>query len=127
MRKIAFYLCLSFFVFTSSGCLPLIIGGAVGALGGYAISKDTLQADSDKSYDGILNSAINITKIRGMVKQVDMNKGYIEAQIDSSRVWVRLTRLTQATTRVRISARKYHLPNMELAQDLFVRIMEQAQ
>jgi hypothetical protein len=31
--------------------------------------------------------------------------------------------LTRATTRIKISARKFHFPNLELAQDLFVKIV----
>jgi hypothetical protein len=68
-----------------------------------------------------------VSKFRGIIKQEDYTQGYIELEASSSRVWIRLIRLTQATTRLRISARKFRLPNFSLAQDLFVRIMEQAE
>jgi len=108
------------------GCAPLIIGGAVGAVGGYAVSKDTIQGETDRSYDSLWEAALNVSKIRGEVKYEDKTKGYIELEAESSKVYIRLIRLTQATTRVRISARKYHFPNMSLAQDLYVKILEQA-
>lgn len=124
MKKAVFYFLFPLLVLSISGCLPLIIGGAVGALGGYAISKDTIQADSDKPYDQLWNAALDVSRARGNIRQEDAARGYIEADVEKSKVWIRMVRLTQATTRIRISSRKYRLPNLELAQDMFVKMME---
>jgi len=105
------------------GCVPLIIGAAAGGLGAYAVSKDTVQGDSDKNFDLLWESAISVAKQYGIVQQENIQTGYIELTADSSKVWIRLIHLTQATTRIRISARKFHFPNIELAQDLFVKIV----
>ncbi|MFA5355850.1 MAG: DUF3568 family protein [Candidatus Omnitrophota bacterium] len=125
MKKIGLFaaLCFSIFIY---GCAPLIIGGAVGALGGYAVSKDTVQGETDRSYESLWNAAFTVSRIRGEIKYEDKMKGYIEAEAESSRVYIRLVRITSSTTRLRVSARKYHFPNMNLAQDIFVKIMEQA-
>lgn len=125
MRKTALFLAFCILV-TVLGCAPLIVGGAVGALGGYASSKDTIQGETDKSYESLWNSALTVSKIRGQIKYEDMAKGYIELEAESSKVYIRLIRLTAATTRLKVSARKYHFPNLELAQDIFIKIMEQA-
>jgi len=109
-----------------SGCAPLIIGSAVGALGGYAVSKDTIQGETDKSYDSLWEAALTVSKIRGQIKYENKTKGYIESEAESSKVYIRFIRLTVSTTRLRVSARKYHFPNMSLAQDIFVKITEQA-
>ena len=109
-----------------AGCAPLIIGAAAGGLGAYAVSRDTVQGDSDKSYDALWDSAINVAGSRGLVQQENASTGYIELSAESSKVWIRLTRLTQATTRIRVSARKFHFPNMELSQDIFVKIISGA-
>jgi hypothetical protein len=105
------------------GCVPLIIGAAAGGLGAYAVSKDTVQGDNDKGFDLLWESAINIAKQGGIIQQENIQTGCIELTVDSSKVWIRLIRLTRATTRIRISARKFHFPNIELAQDLFVKIV----
>jgi hypothetical protein len=106
--------------------MPLIIGSAVGALGGYAISKDTVQGETDKPYEALWENSLMVARIRGVIKQEDYTRGYIVLEAEGkSQVWIRLVRLTQATTRVRVSARKYHLPNIELAQDIFVKIIEE--
>lgn len=125
MRKIILFLIPCIFL-SILGCAPLIIGGAVGVLGGYAVSKDTIQGETDKNYDGLWEAALTVSKIRGEMKYEDKTKGYIELEAESSKVYIRLIRLTVATTRLRIQARKYHFPNMSLAQDIFVKIMEQA-
>ncbi len=111
-----------------SGCLaPIIVGGAVGALGGYAISKDTVQSETDTPYDNLWNSAVQVARIRGVIEQEDSLRGYLKVKVEASEVQIRLVRLTRATTRMRISARRYHLPNLNLAEDIFVKIMEGAQ
>jgi len=126
MKKVLF-LCffLPILILNITGCI-FILGGAAGALGAYGISKDTVQGDTDKPYEALWDSALMVCRIRGNIKQEDSLKGYIELQADSSRIWIRLLRLTHSTTRLRISARKYHLPNLDLAQDIYVKIMEQA-
>lgn len=127
MKKTAlFYFLFPIFILGMSGCVALMVGGAVGALGGYAVSKDTIQADSDKPYEQLWSSALNVSRIRGTIRQEDGVRGYIEADIEKTKVWIRMVRLTQATTRIRISCRRYHFPNLGLAQDLFVKIMEEA-
>lgn len=125
MKKII-CLALPVFLLFTLGCMPLIIGGAVGALGGYAVSRDTIQGETDTPYESLWNAALTVGKIRGTIKQEDYNSGAINLEVGQSRVWVRLIRLTDATTRVKISARKYHLPDISLAQELFVKIIEQA-
>jgi hypothetical protein len=125
MKKITFLL-LPCILVSMLGCAPLIVGGAVGALGGYAASKDTIQGETDKFYDSVWESASMVSRIRGEIKSEDKVKGYIELEAESSRVYIKLIRLTAATTRLKVQARKYHLPNLPLAQDIFVKIMDQA-
>lgn len=105
------------------GCAPLIIGAAAGGLGAYAISKDTVQGDTDKGYDALWNSALNVSRAYGLIQAENPATGSIELGAKSSKVWIKLSRLTEATTRLKVSARKYHFPNMELAQDIFVKII----
>jgi hypothetical protein len=126
MRKRLFlWLVLPFLVLNISGCTFILVGAA-GALGAYGISKDTIQGDTDRPYESLWSSALNIAHIRGTIKEEDAPRGYIEMQTESSKVWIRLIRLTRLSTRVRISARKFHFPNLELAQDMYVKIVDEA-
>ena len=126
MKKIINSLFAAVLLLNISGCVPLIIGAAVGGVTMYAVSKDTVQGETDKSYDAVWNSALRVAKIRGLVKEENYTRGYIELEAESSRVYIRLIRLTRATIRLKISARKYHFPNIALAQDLFAKIIEDA-
>lgn len=109
------------------GCLPFIVGGAVGALGGYAVSQDTVEGQTDKDYNALWDSVKTVAGIRGVIKTEDETRGYLEMEVNSSRVIVQLLRLTKTTVRVKVSARnKLGLPNMSLAEDIFVKILEQA-
>lgn len=126
MKKMACFILAVFLMINSTGCVALVVGGAAGALGAYAVSKDTIEAASDKPYDALWSAALTVARIRGKIKQEDSARGYIELEADSSRVWISLIRLTRATTKLRISARKHHLPNRGLAEDIFVKIMEEA-
>lgn len=127
MKNICLFLILGLVLFSISGCI-FILGGAAGALGAYGISKDTIQGETEKPYDALWSSAVEISRIRGTIKQEDAGKGYIEFRAqDSSRVWIRLVRLSQTSTRLRISCRKYHFPNLSLAEELYVKILEAAQ
>jgi len=127
MRKTLIFSLLFFLFLNILGCAALIIGGAAGALGAYAIGKDTIQGETDKPYDSLWSSAMAVARIRGVIKQENSLKGYIEMEASRSKVSIALIRLTQATTRLKIKARKYGFPNLQLAQDLYVRILEQAQ
>ena len=118
MRKIAaVYFLAPFLILTFSGCVPLIIGAAAGGLGAYAVSRDTIQGDTDKPYASLWDAALAVSRIRGVIKQEDSAGGYIELETGSIRVWIRLARLTRAATRLKVSARKHHLPNLALAQE----------
>lgn len=127
MKRACILFAVLFILPVVSGCVPLMVGGAVGAVGGYAISKDTIQGETDKRYEALWNSALMVSRIKGTIKQEDAAKGYLELESDGNRVWVRLVRLTRSATRLKISARnKLHLPNIGLAQEMYVKIIEEA-
>ncbi|MFH1457939.1 MAG: DUF3568 family protein [Candidatus Omnitrophota bacterium] len=125
MRKAVF---LSLFLFLAlihmTGCV-FVLGGAAGALGAYGLSKDSMEGDTDTPYENLWSAATLVSRARGTVKKEDKLQGLIEFEAESSRVWVQLTRITQNTTRLKVSARKYRFPNLSLAQDLYAKIIEQ--
>jgi hypothetical protein len=125
-NKLLIAACLFLFTLLSSGCVPLIVGGAVGALGGYAVSRDTIEGDTDKDYNALWNVAVSVGRTKGIITADDRPRGYLELEVDSSRVIVRLIRLTKTANRLRVTARnKLKLPNFSLAEDIFVKILEQ--
>lgn len=125
MRKIFYFFILVTFLINILGCIPLIVGAAAGGAGVYATSQDTIQGYSDKPYEQLWNSALTIGRARGAVKKQDDAKGSLELEVGrSSRAWITLTKLTDNTTRVKVAARKHHLPDINLAEDIYTKIIE---
>lgn len=117
----------SWVVFSLCGCVSLIVGGTVGAVGGYAASRDAIQGDIDKSYAGLWAAAEEVARDNGTIKQQDSDRGYIELSAGTSVVWIRIIRLTQQANRLKVSARnRYHLSEISLAQRMYTRIIEGA-
>lgn len=123
MKKLFLFILLPFLILSICGCAPIIVGAAAGSLGAYALSKDTVQGNTDKDYNALWDSALNVARLYGLIQLEDAVKGNIEMRVGSSRVFIKLTRLTQNATQLRVAARKFHFPNMDLAQDVFVKII----
>lgn len=109
-----------------SGCAPLLVGSAIGIVGGYAVSKDAVQGDASKPYETLWGAALAVARIRGTLKKEDYTSGAIELVADNSRVWIKVTPLAETATRLRVSCRKYHFPNLTLAQEIFLKIVTEA-
>lgn len=123
MRKILRGLAVAMALLTLTGCVPLLLM-TIGGISVYAVSRDTLQGDSDTSYESLWDAAMTVCKARGTLLKEEFTSGVIEADARPSKIWVRFERLTPSTTRVRVSARKYKLPNLQLAQEVFIKILE---
>ena len=101
-KKLVFFLITPLLILNLSACAPLIVGAAVGAVGGYAATRDTIQGDSDRPYESLWNAALKVAQIRGKIRREDAYSGTIQSDAESSVVWIRLVRLTHSTTRIRI-------------------------
>jgi len=110
---------------TASGCIYAIAGG-LGALGGYAISPDTVEGDSELDYDTLWDSAVEIVGIMGLIQTKDYKLGTIKATISGAVVTIDVAQISSAEVRMRVKARKNMLPNIKIAQDIFVKIKNRA-
>lgn len=125
-RKPIMFACLALIALASSGCAALLLGVAAGGVGMYAASSDAIQGESVMSYETLWHAAREVSRIRGTISKEDYKAGVIELDAESSKVWIRVIRLTSETTRLRVAARKFKLPNLTLAQDMFLKIMDEA-
>ncbi|MCK5707602.1 MAG: hypothetical protein KAI43_08105 [Candidatus Aureabacteria bacterium] len=120
---------LFFFV---SGCAPLLIG--LGALGGYAISPDTVEG----IYEAKQSEAFRISKDIMMEWTTDLLEDEAETELigtlDKKRIWVFTEQLDNKTVRIRVKGRKfglsdvnrintYPLPDIKTAQNIFEKIV----
>lgn len=125
MKKVVFLLLIPIIAINLAGCW-FIVGGAAGAAGAYVMGKDYMEGNTDRTYDSLWNAAMSVARIRGSIQKEDPMAGRIEVAVESTLVKITLVRVSQATTKVRVAARKHHLPNLTLAQDIFIKIMEEA-
>lgn len=114
------------FPFLVSGCAIVVIGAA-GVAGGYAISPDGIEGISDKSYDQVWSRAEDVLKQQGSIQWSDKKAGKMQAKIGSSVVWFKMEQAIQHSVVVRVQARKMGgmFPDMSLARRIYSMIMKE--
>ena len=118
--------CLLLLPLAFSGCVWLVVGG-VGALGGYVISPDTVEGVASHSSEELFASAVKVVGIMGHIQAKNKTAGEISAQIAGAEVQVTVVAMNTQTARVRVKARKFFLPKIQTAQDVYIKIIEQLQ
>lgn len=123
MRKLIIAISFSFFLY---GCAMMLVGA--GAAGGYAIGRDYIQGDTDKGFESVYNSAVNVADMMGIIESKFSNPsvGKIRAMVENSSLEIDLERLTRQTVRLRVKSRKNMMPNIELAQKVYNKILQQS-
>lgn len=107
-----------------SGCWFLVVGGA-GAVGGYAISRDTFEGVTNKSPEELLAAAHKVLSIMGTIINEEAKGGKIEAIVYGNHVWVSVIEVNMTTSRLRVKARKNMFPSAGVAQDIYTKIINQ--
>ncbi len=85
-------LLVAFFCVFSSGCWFLVIGGA-GAVGGYAVSRDTFEGVSSKGQEELMAAAHKVLSIMGTITEEHPKDGEIVATVYGNHVTLRLSKL----------------------------------
>ncbi|MBF0330447.1 MAG: hypothetical protein HQL17_00800 [Candidatus Omnitrophica bacterium] len=108
--------------FSVSGCVMLAVGAA-GVVGGYVISPDTVEGTVTRSTDDVWNTAKEITGIMGQVSEENASQGVLIANINAARVTITLISINSTTTKLTVKARKAFMPKIDLAQDVYGKIV----
>jgi len=108
----------------SSGCVFLVIGG-VGAVGGYAISRDTFEGVSSKGQEELLASAHKVLSIMGTITDERPKDGEIVATVNGNHVIVDVVQINLTTSKLRVKARNAIFPRIGVAQEVYTKIMNQ--
>ena len=112
-------LCLSL-----SGCWPLILGG-VAAVGGYAVSRDTIQGESSAGFNELWDASKDVASVMGTITSESFELGEIKALINGTRTTITVLPLTTTTVRLKVKSRKMIFPSIANAQDVFIEIMNE--
>ncbi len=105
------------------GCAPILIGA--GAVGGYAISKDSINNSFDLSYSHLYQVSHDVVGKLGLLTQADQERGIIKAVVPGANVTVTIKRLTPRTVQLKVKARNDLLmPKIDVAQAIYNQIVE---
>jgi len=107
-----------------SGCIFLLAAGA-GAVGGYAITRDTIQGEYDARQDDAYRASVEVCGMLGTVLAKSPSEGTVEATVNEARVLVTITRLTQEAVRIKVKARRGIFPRLGTAERVFVKIVSE--
>lgn len=121
-RKIFVIVFLLLMSMSPSGCVYLVLGG-VAAVGGYTVSPDTIQGETEKDYDEVWDVAVDVTSIMGKIDYKSDKIGEISALVNGSRIRIDLSQLTPTMVRIKVKARRSFFPSISVAQDVYVKIM----
>ena len=112
---------------TTSGCFYLVIGG-VGALGGYAISPDTVEGNVEgRSTADIWDAALQTVSVMGVIEEKNEVSGVLIAKVQGTQVTISISEPITETVKLRVKARKGMMPKVKLAQDIYTKIVQAAQ
>jgi len=108
----------------SSGCIFLVVGG-VGAVGGYAVTRDTFEGISSKGQEELMSSAHKVLAIMGTITADNPKDGEMEATVYGAHVTVTVIQINLTTSKLRVKARKMIFPRVGIAQEIYTKIMNQ--
>ena len=114
---------LAFWSVALSGCIYLVVGG-IGAMGGYIASPDTVEGVTEHETDLVWDTAVDVMSIMGLIEEQNEEGGVILANVSGAKVTVKLISLSPNVTKLSVKSRKAYLPNISLAQDIYVKIMD---
>ena len=115
-------LLVAIFCVFSSGCWFLVIGGA-GAVGGYAVTRDTFEGVSSKGQEELFTAAHKVLSIMGTITDERPKDGEIQAKVYGNRVTVYVIQINLTTSKLRVKARNAIFPRIGLAQEVYTKIM----
>jgi hypothetical protein len=102
----------------------LIVGG-IGAVGGYVVSPDTVEGIAEHDQSEVWDVAKDVTAVVGVIEDANEQAGMITANVQRSKVVITIVPIANSSVKVNVKARKYFLPRISLAQEIFVKIMTQ--
>jgi len=110
-----------------SGCAAVVVGSAVGAVGGYALSRDTVAGETDRDFEMLWDASLEVANSMGIVKKQDRTRGTLQFNIGTTNlIVINIEQITTKSSRLKVAARKNHFPDLKTAEKVFIRIMDAA-
>ncbi len=114
-------LSLGFFL-VLNGCAAVLIGGA--AVGTIVVAQGFAVTTIDASYQDAWKASSDQMKAVGKITKTLEKLGEIKGMVEGHKVRIKITKLTERTLDIKVSAHKHLLPNTDLAQEILSGIMD---
>ena len=126
--KNSFYsVILAALMLSAGGCVYLVIGG-VGAVGGYAISPDTVEGNvGGNTFADVWQAAVETISIMGVIEEKNDISGVLIARVQNAHVTVTVSEAIVDNVKLRVKARRGMMPKIKLAQDIYTKIVQKSQ
>ena len=102
----------------------MVIGGA-GAVGGYAVTRDTFEGVSSKGQEELVDASRKVLSIMGTIKDEQPKEGVTHAIVYGNHVTVWVIQINLTTSKLRVKARNGIFPRLGVAQEVYTKIMNQ--
>ncbi len=100
-----------------AGFLPAGIAGTL-------LGKDSAQAEFGSSFDKVYQTALEVMGKAGTIVSTNEPEGLIKADVNGRNVTAQIAKLDQGKTQITIAARKFLIPQPEVAQGILYQIQE---
>jgi hypothetical protein len=84
-------------------------------------AQETFNVTEERAYD----VGLQVIKMAGKVKMENKSSGVIEAEVDGAGVTLKLKKLSEKSTQVTISARKFGFPEVAIASGVMYQLSKQ--
>ena len=108
-----------------SGCAPVIWAVGAGVVGGYAVSRDTVEGTMAKGQDELWDASSKVAAIMGTINASDRKSSEMTAMINGANVTITIIPVNLTTSKLRVKARKAIFPRIGVAQEVYTKILNQ--
>ena len=110
------------FMMALNSCVYLVVGG-LGAVGGYAISPDTVEGIfSKQSPSDVWSAAEEVVGVMGLIEERSEAAGMMICRIQGSKVTVTITRMSESSVKMTVKSRRAMFPRIKLSEEIFLKV-----
>ncbi len=115
-------LCVCVLAVTLNSCVYLVVG-SVGAVGGYAISPDTVEGMlTDHSPAEVWRATEDVVGVMGIIEERNEAAGVMLCKIQGAKVTITVTRMGESTVKLTVKSRKMLFPKVRISEDVYLKI-----
>lgn len=110
------------FMMALNSCVYLVVGG-LGAVGGYAISPDTVEGIfSNRKPSEIWEATEDVIGVMGLIEERSEAAGMMICKIQGAKVTVTITRMSESAVKMTVKSRRAMFPRIKLSEEIFLKV-----